>query len=175
MDRDKYLEKSINVFYDKLAKLEDEKARATIETILDYVKNTGSTYYLTYKPETKEILDKYWNFFSAHHNNGGYNFSSLAVKHDSYILELLPEFVSYVSGLPIEFVREKEKEMRNVYGLETPPSEHQVANDAVDCLNSYCIKHKLVYFNALFRLKMAIANIVEKERKEWEAIYGESE
>lgn len=172
MDR---LEQAMNVFYDKLAKLEDEQARVTIETILDYVKNTGSTYYLTYKPETMEILDKYWNFFSAHYNHGGCNFSSLVTRRDSYILELSPEFVSYISGLTVEFVREKEKEMEKGYGLETPPSEHQVANDAVDCLNSYCTKHKLVYFNTLFRLKMAIANIVEKERKEWEAIYEQAE
>ncbi len=104
----------ISYLFDKLEGVKNPDAKALIKDAVNYIKNTGSTYYISYRPDTVMLMKEYWQFFTLIGECGNCRFHrNLCVKcienENCCIWVFDTRFVSFLSGLPEEAINENVK------------------------------------------------------------------
>ncbi len=103
-------------FFQKVEALEDKDAQALIKNVIQYIRDTGSTCYVSYKPDVIALMEKYWQFFSVCSEEWEkgfwcYNFCSFSSYEEADkafrgVWSFSSNFVAYLSGNPEKVVEE---------------------------------------------------------------------
>ncbi len=116
----------VRCMYEKLALLEDKDAQELIENVLTHIKNTGATYYISYKPEIVKLMEEHWQFFclicdssECIYRRNLCSTARFSEDGDYGIWVFDPELVTYLSGVPLDVIEASIKaDERLLLGLE---------------------------------------------------------
>lgn len=143
----------VKCMFEKLAALENQRVKTLITDVLNYIKNTGSTFFISYKPEVVELMKEHWQFFSLIGDSDKCRFRRnlcITVKFaedGSYCAWVFDsQLVSHLSGLSLDIIEATTKKDEQLL-LRPEPSVHSI----VYLLRFYNKEYRLLPYVMVFK------------------------